>query len=73
MSDDAKSILEWLENPFTNKKTTLTIAIHTVKKVPGKDIFINESLYKEMLQYCNKNKSINVELGKDQFTARFDD
>ena len=61
LTNDAKSIIEWIENPFTNKKETIEVKIGEVfhrkcpmycgnnGKKPDVNILITKELYQEVL------------------------
>jgi hypothetical protein len=55
LSDKAKSILEWLEDPFTGKKQELYLEIDKEYKVPGKIIKMDAELFNEIRQYLRNN------------------
>lgn len=70
LSNDAKSIIEWVENPFTNKRETIELKVGEVfhRKLPmycmdhGKEtdvnIFINKELYQEVLRFVTEDDEI---------------
>lgn len=62
LSDEAKSIIEWIENPFTGEKEIVEIKIGKVfqrkcpkcmnnSKQPDVNILITEELYQEVLEF----------------------
>lgn len=77
LSNNAKSVIEWVEDPFTNKRTTIDIKIgeRFQRKCPmycgdfsgeeqNVDILITKELYQEILQFVSEDK----ELQCTQFT-----
>lgn len=77
LTDEAKSVIEWVEDPFTNKRTTIDIKIgeRFQRKCPmycgdfsGKeqnvDILITKEIYQEILQFVTEDKELQCE----QFT-----
>lgn len=71
LSNDAKSVIEWVEDPFTNRRTTIEIKIGEKfqRKCPmycgdysGKeqnvDILITEELYREILRFVTEDKEL---------------
>ena len=73
LSNDAKSIIEWVENPFTNKRETIEIKIGAVfyrkcpmycgnnGKQPDVNILITKELYQEVLRFVNEDDEIQCE------------
>lgn len=73
LSNSAKSIIEWVENPFTNQRETIEIKIGEVfhRKCPmfcgdtGKtsDIYIvvTKELYQEILKFVTEDNEIQCE------------
>ena len=73
LSNDAKSIIEWIENPFTNKRETIEIKIGEVfhrkcpmycgnnGKQPDVNIFITKELYQEVLRFVIEDDEIQCE------------
>ena len=73
LSNDAKSIIEWVENPFTNKRETIEIKIGEVfhrkcpmycgnnGKQPDVNIFITKELYQEVLRFVTEDDEIQCE------------
>ena len=73
LSNDAKSIIEWVENPFTNKRETIEIKIEEVfhrkcpmycgnnGKQPDVNIFITKELYQEVLRFVTEDDEIQCE------------
>lgn len=64
LTDEAQSVIEWVEDPFTNKRSTIEIKIgeRFQRKCPmycgdysGKeqnvDILITKKIYQEILQF----------------------
>lgn len=78
LSNEAKSIIEWIEDPFTNKRATIDIKIgeRFQRKCPiycgdfsGKEqnvnILITKEIYQEILQFVTEDKELQCE----QFTG----
>lgn len=73
LSNDAKSIIEWVENPFTNKRETIEIKIGEVfhrkcpmycgnnSKQPDVNILITKELYQEVLRFITEDDEIQCE------------
>lgn len=77
LSNEAKSVIEWVEDPFTNKRTTIEIKIgeRFQRKPPiycgdfsgeeqNVDILITKEIYQEILQFITEDKELQYE----QFT-----
>ena len=76
LSNDAKSVIEWVENPSTHKRETIEIKIGAVfhRKCPiycgdnGKhsdvNITVTKELYQEILKFVTEDDEIQCE----QFT-----
>ena len=67
LSNDAKSIIEWVENPFTNKRETIEIKIGEVfhrkcpmyygdnGRQPDVNILVTKELYQEILRFVTED------------------
>lgn len=78
LSDSAKSIIEWIENPFTNQRETIEIKIGEVfhRKYPmycgdnGKhsdvNIAVTKELYQEILKFVTEDNEIQCEQFMDE-------
>lgn len=71
LSNDAKSVIEWVENPFTDRRTTIEIKLgeRFQRKCPmycgdfsgeenNVDILITKELYQEILQFVGEDKEL---------------
>lgn len=71
LSNEAKSVIEWVEDPFTNRRTTIEIKMgeRFQRKCPmycgdysGKeqnvDILITKELYQEILRFATEDKEL---------------
>lgn len=70
LSNEAKSVIEWIENPFTDKRETVEIKIGEAfhRECPmycgddGKqtdvNILVTKELYQEILKFVTKDKNI---------------
>ena len=73
LSNDAKSIIEWIENPFTNKRETIEIKIGEVfhrkcpsyygdnGRQPDANILVTKELYQEVLRFVIEDDEIQCE------------
>ena len=73
LSNDAKSIIEWVENPFTNKRETIEIKIGEVfhrkcsmyceddGRQPDVNILVTKELYQEVLRFVTEDDEIQCE------------
>ena len=73
LSNDAKSIIEWIENPFTNKRETIEIKIGEVfhrkcpmycgnnDMKPDVNILVTKELYQEVLRFVTEDDEIQCE------------
>ena len=73
LSNDAKSIIEWIENPFTNKRETIEIKIGEVfhrkcpmycgnnDMKPDVNILVTKELYQEVLRFVIEDDEIQCE------------
>jgi len=66
LSNNAKSIIEWVENPFTNKKMILTVNKNKSYKILNKEIFIDDTLFNEIKNYIADGKDIKVIESNDE-------
>lgn len=73
LSNSAKSIIEWIENPITNRRETIEIKIGEVfhrkcpmycgdnEKYPDVDIVVTKELYQEILKFVTEDNEIQRE------------
>lgn len=73
LSNSAKSIIEWIENPFTNQRETIEIKIGEVfhRKCPiycgdngehsDVNITVTKELYQEILKFVTEDDEIQCE------------
>ena len=73
LSNDAKSIIEWVENPFTNKRETIEIKIGEVfhrkcqmhcgddGRQSDVNILVTKELYQEVLRFVTEDDEIQCE------------
>lgn len=86
LSDKAKGILEWVENPFTKKRETIEIKIGNVfyRKRPklcgdfGEalgdiNVLVTEELYQEISKYVTESEDIQYEELSDGLIFRLKD
>lgn len=86
LTDGAKSVIEWVEDPFTNKRTTIEIKIgeRFQRKCPvycgdfsGKeqnvDILITKEIYQEILQFVTEDKELQCEQFTDSLIFKIRD
>lgn len=77
LSNQAKSVIEWVEDPFTDRRTTIEIKIgeRFQRKCPmycadfsgeesNVDILITKELYQEILRFVSEDEELQCE----QFT-----
>ena len=59
LSDEAKSVIEWVENPYTYKREIISIEVggyfNPIKEV---NIQITEELFKEILSWVESDKEL---------------
>jgi hypothetical protein len=60
MSEESRSILEWLESPVTDKKLTLTIKKNQVwsREWGNINVMVTEKIFDEIKQYVNQDDDI---------------
>lgn len=86
LSNEAKSIIEWIEDPFTNKRATIDIKIGEIfqRKCPiycgdfsGKEqnvnILITKEIYQEILQFVTEDKELQCEQFTDNLIFKIRD
>lgn len=74
ISNEAKSVIEWVEDPFTNRRTTIEIKIgeRFQRKCPmycgdfsgekqNVDILITQELYWEILRFVTEDNELQCE------------
>lgn len=70
LSDEAKNVIEWVENPFTDKKecVEIQVGINFQRKVPmyaeersGKcDIPMTKKLFSEIIKYVSSDNNLET-------------
>ena len=86
LSDDAKGILEWVEDPYTNKQETIEIKIGDIfhretPKLCGDfteplgdvNILVTKELYQEILKYVTESEDIMCNQFTDGLIFRLKD
>lgn len=86
LSEEAKSIIEWVVSPITNWKQTIEIKIGETfhrdcprfcGEVYGKsssvDILVTKKLYQEVLKYVSKQEDMKYEQSHDKLIFRLKD
>lgn len=86
LSNEAKSVIEWVEDPFTNKRTTIEIKIgeRFQRKPPiycgdfsgeeqNVDILITKEIYQEILQFVAEDKELQYEQFTDSLIFKIRD
>ena len=84
LSHEAKSIIEWVQNPFTDKRELISIKIgsHFVKEHLPKysynnsdriDILITNELYEEIVKYVAQDDNLDCAISKNGVTFRLKD
>jgi len=60
MSNESRSILEWLVSPMTDKKLTLTVEKNKVwtRNFTNINIMVTEEIFNEIKQYINQEDDI---------------
>lgn len=76
LSDDAQGVIEWVVNPFTDKKEIITIKVGGLfhrdcprfyfgKPLGNVNILITDEVYAEVLKYVTQSEDMEYEqLGK---------
>lgn len=74
LSNESKSVIEWVENPFTHKREIISIEIggyfNPIREV---NIQITEELFKEILSWVQYDKEITYELNGSKLTFKLSD
>lgn len=86
LSEEAKSIIEWVVSPITNWKQTIEIKIGEIfhrdcprfcGEVYGKsssiDVLVTKKLYQEVLKYVSKQEDIQYKESPDRLIFRLKD
>lgn len=67
LSDDAKGIIEWVEDPYTNKRRSIEIRIGeyfepvTPYRMKPTKIMVTKEIYREVLSFVAKDREIQYE------------
>lgn len=72
LSNEAKSVIEWIENPFTGERETIEIKIGEVfqRKFPSVNILVTKELYQEILRFVTEDDNIQCEQFMDNLLFR---
>lgn len=87
LSNDAKSVIEWIEDPFTNRRTTVEIKIgerfqrncpmycadYDDENNNNVDILITKELYQEILRFVIEDKELQCEQFTDSLIFKIRD
>lgn len=86
LSNQAKSVIEWVEDPFTDRRTTIEIKIgeRFQRKCPmycadfsgeksNVDILITKELYQEILRFVTEDKELQCEQFTDSLIFKIRD
>lgn len=86
LSDDAKGVIEWVVNPFTNIKEIIEIKIGSVfhrncpklcrnlgKSLDNVNITITQKLYQEILKFVTESEDMQYEQSTDGLIFRLKD
>lgn len=59
LSIEARSVIEWIENPYTNKRETVKIEVgRCFNPIRGVSIQITEALFNEILSWVEWDKEL---------------
>nr|WP_024835461.1 hypothetical protein [Clostridium sp. 12(A)] len=67
LSNEAKSIIEWVEDPRSNKRRTVEVELNKEFVFPmsfdgmPKSIMVTKDLYKEVLKFATEDKNLFCE------------
>ena len=76
LSNEEKSVIEWVENPYTNMRETIKIEVgryfNPIREV---NILITEELFKEILSWVESDKELiyNYKYVEKKLTFRLRD
>ena len=74
LSNEAKGVIEWVENPYTNRRETIKIEVggyfNPIREV---NIQITEELFDEILSWVKYDKEITYECTGNELTFRLSD
>ena len=79
LSNEAKSIIEWVEDPYTNKRRTLSIKIgeyfepETIHEMKPTKVMVTKDIYHEVLEYVTNDKELQCEQFTDEFIFKIKD
>lgn len=62
LSNDAKNVIEWLENPFTGKLNRLMIVVGETFIATQTNILITQNLFDEIVEYVKSDENISYEI-----------
>jgi hypothetical protein len=61
ISNEAKSVIEWVQNPYTDKYEKVEIEVGKLFiRSGGVNILITTTLFKEIVKYCMSDNELNV-------------
>lgn len=79
LSNDSKSIIEWIEDPYSNKQRTLSIKVgeyfepETVYGMKPTKIMVTREIYQEVIKYVTWDKELQCEQFIDEFIFKIKD
>lgn len=74
LSIEARSVIEWVENPYTNKRETIKIEVgRYFNPNRGVNILITEELFSEILSWVKWDKELVSERNGSRLMFRLSD
>ena len=84
LSDEAQGIIEWVVNPFTDKKETITIKVGGLfhrdcprfyfgERLGNVNILITDEVYAEVLKYVTQSEDMEYEQSGKKLVFRLKD
>lgn len=74
LSNEAKGVIEWVENPYTNRRETIKIEVggyfNPIREV---NIQITEKLFDEILSWVEWDKELTYERNGNKLIFRLSD
>lgn len=78
LSIEAKSVIEWVENPYTKNRSSICIEVgHHFKRYCGSDgvvdILITDELYEEIKQFVQQDNNLEISKEIKEITFKIKD
>jgi len=75
LSNEAKSIIEWIENPYTRERLTIEIKLNKEFIFPAssESVMVTKNIYDEVLQFVTDDANLQCQQFADSLIFKIKD